>query len=66
LLLELLARRALLSRSYADIRAVTEEPFRDLDEGRFRPLAELELRRLGLDRKGAARSRVGSPSAPVR
>ena len=66
LLLELLARRALLSRSYADIRAVTEEPFRDLDEGRFRPLAELELRRLGLDPKVAARSRVGSPSAPVR
>jgi hypothetical protein len=66
MLLELLARRALLSRSYEDIRAVTEEPFRDLDEGRFRPLAELELRRLGLERQGMGRSRVGSPSAPVR
>ena len=66
LLLELLARRALLTRPYADIRAVTEEPFRDLDEGRFRPLAELELRRLGLDGDGSALSGVGSPSAPVR
>ena len=66
MLLELLARRALLSRSYEDIRAVTEEPFRDLDEGRFRPLAELELRRLGLERQAMGRSRVGSPSAPVR
>jgi hypothetical protein len=66
LLLELLARRALLTRAYAEIRAVTEEPFRDLDEGRFRPLAELELRRLGLDGEGSARSGVGSPSAPVR
>jgi hypothetical protein len=66
MLLELLARRALLTRSYAEIRAVTEEPFRDLDEGRFRPLAELELRRLGLERQGRGGSRVGSPSAPVR
>ena len=66
MLLELLARRALLSRSYAEIRAVTEEPFRDLDEGRFRPLAELELRRLGLECQGKGGSRVGSPSAPVR
>jgi hypothetical protein len=65
-LLELLARRALLTRSYAEIRAVTGEPFRDLDEGRFRPLAELELRRLGLGWQRRGRSRVGSPSAPVR
>jgi hypothetical protein len=50
-LLELLARRALLSRSYGDIRAVSDDPFRDIEEGRVRLLAELELRRLGLDRR---------------
>jgi hypothetical protein len=51
LLLELLARRALLSRSYEDIRAVSDDPFRDIEEGRVRPLADLELRRLGLERR---------------
>lgn len=65
-LLELLARRALLSRSYEDIRAVSDDPFRDIEEGRVRLLADLELRRLGLEWQGDGRSRVGSPSAPVR
>ena len=46
--LELLARRALLTRPYEQIRAVTSDPFRDLEQGRFGPLAELELRRLGV------------------
>ena len=65
-LLELLARRALLSRSYGDIRAVSDDPFRDIEEGRVRLLAELELRRLGIEWEGRGRSPVGSPSAPVR
>jgi hypothetical protein len=66
LLLELLARRAVLSRSYEAIRAVSDNPFRDIEEGRVRLLADLELRRLGLEGQGRGRSRVGSPSAPVR
>jgi hypothetical protein len=47
-LLELLARRALATQPYERIRAVTSEPFRDLEHARFAPLADLELRRLGL------------------
>jgi hypothetical protein len=65
-LLELLARRAVLSRSYEEIRAVSDDPFRDIEEGRVTLLAELELRRLGLAWTGRGRSRLGSPSAPVR
>jgi hypothetical protein len=65
-LLELLARRALLSRSYEDIRAVSDDPIRDIEEGRLRLLADLELRRLGLEWPGTGPSRVSSPSAPVR
>jgi hypothetical protein len=45
-LLELLARRALLTQPYERIRAVTSDPFRDLEQGRFAPLAGLELNRL--------------------
>jgi hypothetical protein len=47
-LLEILARRALLTQPYERIRAVTSDPSRDLEQGRFVPLAELELERLGL------------------
>jgi hypothetical protein len=47
-LLELLARRALLTQPYERIRAVTSEPYRDLEQARFAPLAHLELERLGL------------------
>jgi hypothetical protein len=47
-LLELLARRALLTQPYERIRAVTSEPYRDLEQARFAPLADLELHRLGL------------------
>jgi hypothetical protein len=47
-LLELLARRALLTQPYERIRAVTSEPYRDLEQARFAPLAYLELERLGL------------------
>lgn len=47
-LLEILARRALLTQPYERIRAVTSDPSRDLEQGRFAPLAELELERLGL------------------
>ena len=60
-LLELLARRAVFSRSYGDLRAVSDDPFRDIEEGRVRPLAELELRRLGLERRSIP-SRAGPNS----
>lgn len=62
ILLELLARRALLTRPYEQIRAVTSDPFRDLEQGRFGPLADLELRRLGL--KPRAASTNGEPGSP--
>ncbi len=61
-LAELLARRALLTRRYEEIQAVTSDPFRDLEQGRFGPLADLELRRLGLSRRTvSARVEPGRP-----
>ena len=62
MLLELLARRALLTRPYEQIRAVTDDPSRDLEQGRFGPLADLELRRLGL--KPRAVSTQVEPGSP--
>jgi hypothetical protein len=43
-----LANRALLNLTYQEVRAVSPDPFRDLDEGRVEALANRELRRLGL------------------
>jgi hypothetical protein len=54
-LLELLARRALLTQPYERIRAVTSDPFRDLEQGRFTPLADLELNRLRIGTRSSVR-----------
>jgi hypothetical protein len=54
-LLELLARRALLTQPYERIRAVTSDPFQDLEEGRFAPLADLELDRLRIRPRSSVR-----------
>lgn len=48
LLIEFLARRAVLSFSYERLLAVSPQPFRDLEEGRYEALAALELGRLGI------------------
>jgi hypothetical protein len=48
---ELLARRAVANLPYDELRAVSANPFRDLDEGRFDALAQRELERLGLLRR---------------
>jgi hypothetical protein len=45
---EFLARRAVLNLPYQELRAVSPDPFRDLEEGRFDKLAARELERLGL------------------
>jgi hypothetical protein len=50
-LIELLARRAVANLPYEELRAVSADPFRDLDEGRFGALAQRELARLGLGRR---------------
>jgi hypothetical protein len=47
---EFLARRAAESLPYHRLREVSPNPWRDLEEGRFRPLARAELARLGLER----------------
>lgn len=48
-----LARRALHAVPYADLLRATDSPERDFVAGRHRPLADLELARLGLRREGA-------------
>jgi hypothetical protein len=53
LLVEFLARRAVSNFSYDRLLAVSPEPFRDLEEGRYDSLARLELDRLGI-RNGSA------------
>ena len=45
-----LAERAIRSMSYASVVAVVGDPWRALDEGRGRPLADAELARVGLRR----------------
>lgn len=52
---EFLARRAVLNLPYQELRAVSPDPFRDLEEGRFDELAAREIERLGL------RGRIVSP-----
>ena len=47
-LMEFLARRAALNLPYQELRAISADPFRDLEEGRFDALAARELERLGL------------------
>jgi hypothetical protein len=45
---EYLARRAVANLPYQELRAISKDPFRDLEEGRFDALAQRELDRLGL------------------
>jgi hypothetical protein len=47
---EFLARRAAQHLPYHALREISPNPWRDLEEGRFRPLARAELARLGLER----------------
>jgi hypothetical protein len=49
---EFLARRAVQSLGYQELREVTADPWGDLAAGRYGPLADRELLRLGL-RRGA-------------
>lgn len=48
LLEEYLARRAVSNLPYAELRAITTQPWRDLQGGRWHALADAELARLGL------------------
>lgn len=45
-----LAERALRSMSYASVQALVGDPWRALEEGRGRPLADAELARVGIRR----------------
>ncbi len=45
---EFLARRATERLSYRELRRVSDRPWLDLEEGRHVPLAEAELRRVGI------------------
>ena len=45
-----LAWRGVAALSWAELRAISDDPWRDLAAGRFRPLADAELTRLGLGR----------------
>ncbi|HYY34143.1 MAG TPA: hypothetical protein VE693_11280 [Gaiellaceae bacterium] len=47
---EYLARSAVVNLSYRDLQAISTNPFKDLEEGRFEALADRELQRLGLRR----------------
>jgi hypothetical protein len=53
LLTEFLARRAVVNFSYDRLLAVSQQPYRDLEEGRYDVLARLELERLGIQRRSA-------------
>ncbi len=53
LLTEFLARRAVVNFSYDRLLAVSQQPYRDLEEGRHDALARLELERLGIQRSSA-------------
>ncbi len=54
--LAFLARRAVHNLSLRQLRAISTEPWRDLDEGRYETLAGAELRRLGVERPAPSRS----------
>jgi hypothetical protein len=53
---EFLARRAVANLSYDEARAVSRDPYGDLEAGRFDALAGRELERLGLRRAAATKS----------
>lgn len=52
LFVEFLARRATEQLPYRQLRKVSDRPWLDLEEGRHVPLAEAELRRVGILRPG--------------
>jgi hypothetical protein len=60
---EFLARRAAQNLPYHKLREISENPWRDLEAGRFDALAQAELRRLGL-RQNAFSSRPKAAAAP--
>ncbi len=45
-----LARRAVVALSWSQLRVITDDPWRDVGTGHWRPLADAELVRLGLSR----------------
>jgi hypothetical protein len=49
---EFLARRAAENLPFDVLRRISANPWRDMEEGRFGPLAEAELHRLGIRRRG--------------
>jgi hypothetical protein len=51
---EFLARRAAQTLPFHVLQTVSQNPWRDIAEGRTGPLADLELRRLGLRRPGGS------------
>jgi hypothetical protein len=53
LLIEFLARRAVINFSYDHLLSASDQPYRDLEEGRYDALARLELERLGIQRSSA-------------
>jgi len=59
-LTEFLARRAAANFSYDRLLSVSEQPYRDLDEGRYQALADLELARLGIRPAVSAQRSAGS------
>jgi hypothetical protein len=63
---EFLARRAAENLPYHRLREVTHNPWRDLEEGRFRALAKAELARLGLSRLGEHLPGPDRPSDPTK
>jgi hypothetical protein len=52
---EFLARRALAHLPFQALRSISDAPWRDVEAGRHRQLADAELRHLGLRRPPAAR-----------
>jgi hypothetical protein len=61
---EFLARRAAERLSYDRLLAVSADPWDDLKAGRYGPLADAELKRLGIRRRRSRGSRA--PSVPSR
>jgi hypothetical protein len=61
---EFLARRAVLNLPYQELRTVSADPFRDLEDGRFDALAARELKRLGIHGGSFSRRDEPRPSSP--
>ena len=63
---EFLAQRAVQNLPYHRLREITENPWRDLREGRFRTLSDAELRRVGVlaQRRPPEPRRLHAPGPP--